>query len=154
LPAFFHVVTPPRSSSARTVDEVLFHFLVEFEVAKAQRLHYSVSVVYLALDSLFARVDDSLTSGWAERFVDRIRSTDVIVPYPAPACTLLLVDAQPEALPSIVHRITEEIGPLPWSAGGASYPGTASGAEDLLRRAFDLAARAQADGAHQLYLPA
>lgn len=142
--------TVPKSGST-TVDEPLFRFLVELEVAKAQRLRYCVSVVSLAIDSL---ADDlSFIKRMAERFIRQLRSTDVVVPYPASSLTLLLVDAEAPTLSSIVHRITEHLGPIPWSAGGASYPRTASGARDLLGQAFDLAARAKEDGGHRLYLP-
>ena len=140
----------PRPGST-TVDEPLFRFLVELEVAKAQRLRYCVSVVCLALDSL--PDDFSFIKRMAERFIRQLRSTDVVVPYSASSLTLLLVDAKAAALSSIIHRITEHLGPIPWSAGGASYPRTASGAQELLDRAFDLAARAKEDGGHRFYLP-
>ena len=153
LPFFTNMVPFPGSDLARIVDETLFRHIVQLEIIKAQRLHYYVSIVCLSIDSPHAEIDDSLMSRLAEGFLDRIRATDVVVPRPASSWTLLLVDAQPRALPSIVHRITEHFGRLRWSAGGASYPGTAFGAEDLLRRAFDLAAQAQEEGGHQLYLP-
>ena len=142
----------PRSGST-TVDEPLFHFLVELEVAKAQRLQYCVSVVSLAVDSPSADTDYSFIKRMSERFIRQLRATDVVVPYPASSLTLLLVDAEAPALSSIIHRITEHLGPIPWSAGGASYPRTASGAQDLLDRAFSLAARAKEDGGHRFYLP-
>ena len=140
----------PKSGST-TIDEPLFRFLVELEVAKAQRLRYCVSVVCLALDSLPG--DFSFITRMAERFIRQLRSTDVVVPYPASSLTLLLVDAEAPALSSIVGRITEHLGTLPWSAGGASYPRTASGAQDLLDRAFNWVARAKEDGGHRFYLP-
>ena len=140
------------TSGSTTVDEPLFRFLVELEVAKAQRLKYCVSVVCLAIDSL-PDDDYSFIKRMAERFIRHLRSTDVVAPYPASSLTILLVDAEAPMLSSIVHRITEHLGPIPWSAGGASYPKTASGAQDLLGWAFDLAARAKEDGGHRLYLP-
>ena len=144
-------MSPPTGSGpARTVDEELLRFLVQFEVAKAQRLHYCVSVVCLAIDSLAPSVEDSFARPSAERFVDRLRSTDVVAARPASSWTFLLVDAPSEALPSIVDRITEQLGPLPWMAGGATYPGTASSGEDLLRRSSDLAARTRGNGGHRL----
>jgi hypothetical protein len=139
----------PAADSEGTVDETLFRFLVELEVAKAQRLRYCVSVVSLVVDSPEAGAD---LSRLAERFVDRVRSTDIIVPNPESSWTLLLVDAQPQALPSIVQRLAEQLGTLPWSAGGASYPGTARDAEDLLCQAAELGARAQVEGRQELYL--
>ena len=138
-------------SGSTTVDEPLFRFLVGLEVVKAQRLRYCVSVVCLAIDSL--PDDFSFIKRMAERFIQQLRSTDVIVPYPASSLTLLLVGTEAPALSPIVHRITEHLGSILWSAGGASYPRTASGAQDLLGRAFDLAARAKKDGGNRLYLP-
>lgn len=140
----------PQIGPARAVDETLFRFLVELEVAKAQRLRYCVSLICFAVDQATPPAGPALL---AERFVDRIRSTDIIVPYPASSLTLLLVDAQPKTLQSIVRRLTDQLEPLHWSAGGATYPGTTSGADDLVRRALLLAARAQMDGGRQLYLP-
>ena len=152
LPCSASVLRPePPGNKPTTVDEPLFRFLVDLEIAKAQRLRYCVSVVCLALDSL--PDDFSFIKRMAERFIRQLRSTDVVVPYPASSLTLLLVDAEAPALSSIVHRITEHLGPTPWSAGGASYPRTASGARDLLDRALDLAARAKKDGGHRFYLP-
>ncbi len=133
-----------------TVDEPLFRFLVELEVAKARRLRYCVSVVCLGIESL---PDDlSFIKRMAERFIRHLRATDVVVPYPPSSLSLLLVDAEAPTLSSIVHRITEHLGGIPWSAGGASYPRTASGAQDLLTRAFELAARAKEEGGRRLYL--
>ena len=128
----------PSPQTVRTVDEAQFRFLVELEVAKAQRLQYCVSVLCLAVDPRAAAVDGSDLSQQTERFVAGTRSTDVVVARSPSSWSLLLVNAPAGALPSIVERITEPLGSLPWTAGAASYPETASGAEDLVHRAFGL----------------
>ena len=143
------MVLVKKAGSVRTVDETLFRFLVELEVAKAQRLGYCVSVISITVDSLSATED---LDRFAEGFADRIRSTDTIAPCLGSSWVLLLVDAQPRDLSSIVRRLTEQLGPVPWSARGASYPRTAVGAEDLLRQAFEFAARAEEDSRLQQYL--
>jgi hypothetical protein len=137
------------AKSEGMLDEALFRFLVELEVAKARRLRYCVSVVSLTIDSASAPIElDRL----AERLVDRVRCTDIIAQIPESSWTLLLVDAQPQALRSIVQRLTEQLGALSWSAGAASYPGTAVDADELLCQAVELGVRAQEDGHRGLYL--
>jgi hypothetical protein len=131
-----------------TVDDALFRFLVELEVAKAQRLRYCVSVVSLTV----AGGTGSDSSRLTERFADRVRASDIVMPNPESSWTLLLVDAQHQALVSIVQRITQLFGTLPWWAGGASYPETAVDAADLLTQALELGTRAQQDGRRELYL--
>lgn len=143
------VLLVPATDSERSVDESLFKFLVELEVAKAKRLRYCVSVVSLAVDPQAASTD---LSRLGERIVEQVRSTDIVAPNPESSWTLLLVDAQPQSLASIVNRLTEQLGPLSWSAGGASYPGTAVDAHDLLCRAVELGAQAQEEGRRELYL--
>ena len=108
--------------AVRTVDETQFRFLVELEVAKAQRLQYCVSVLCLAVDPRAAAVDGSDLSQQTERFVEGTRSTDVVVARSPSSWSLLLVNAPAGALPSIVQRITEPLGSLLWTAGAASYP--------------------------------
>ncbi len=151
LPVVTNVSPPARSGRARIVAEALLRWLIELEVAKAQRLHYCISVVCLAVDSVTAPA--GAMSRLAERFVDHLRSTDIVVPHQGgSSLTLLLVDARPDTLSQIIQRITEQLGPIPWSAGGATYPGTASDADDLLSHAADSLARAQEEGGQHLHI--
>jgi len=128
--AFDEVVLPVPT--ARVVDESAFRFLVELEVAKAQRLRYSVSVLCLTIDSFSESIDSNRI---AEGFSDRVRATDIVF-RTGSSWVFLLVDAEPDALLSIARRLVEPLGPVTWSGGGASYPGTAVDAEDLLRQAW------------------
>ena len=120
----------PRA--ARSVDEKLFRLLLELEFDKAQRLHYFISVLCL---SITPRLNERWMRHLTDRFTDRLRSTDVVTLTSGSSWTFLLVGAQPESLKSIILRITEHLGTLSWCAGGASYPDTALGVDDLLVQA-------------------
>jgi hypothetical protein len=140
------------------VDEPLFAFLLELEIQKSRRLRYCVSVI-----CMHAEVREGKPSliPLAPRVIDRVRSTDVVVEVLPSAFAVLLIHAETFSLPSIVHRLTEHLqgfvpdgATLGWSAGGACYPQTAVGAQDLHKQAKELLARAMDDGGHRLYLPA
>src|SRR5262245_14354343 len=146
------------SPLSRIVDVPLFSLLLGLEIQKSRRLHYSVSVVCLHVN---IQGGPSSMAPLAQRAVREIRSTDVVVEFMPDSLALLLVHAETFSLPAIVHRLTEHLqGFLPdptaltWSAGGASYPQTAGGADALLRQARELMARAENDGGDRLYLPA
>jgi hypothetical protein len=64
----------------------------------------------------------------------------------------MLVDAETPHLPSILDRLTKRLETSAWSAGGSCYPRTAARAEDMLRQAVDLLARAREEGGNQLYV--
>ena len=66
--------------------------------------------------------------------------------------SLLLIDAETTHLPSIIHRLTTRLETVGWSAGGSSYPRTATRAEDMLRQAMDLMGRAKEEGGNRLYV--
>jgi GGDEF domain-containing protein len=128
----------------------LFNFLLALEVQKSQRLRYCVSVVCLQ-----AEVPEL-----AQRVIRHVRSTDVIVEFPRASVALLLINAEPLSLPGIVHRLVDQLrgfvpeaADLAWSAGGAIYPQTASGAEELIEQAKALLVRAREDGGNRLYVP-
>ena len=123
----------PFSFGARVVDAELFRLLVEFEVPKAQRLRYPLSVVCLqaAFATGAARPSDSLASMVAQR----IRGTDVAAAQGPEAVTLLLIDADVPALPGIIRRIVSDFEATRWATGAASYPKSANTAEALLEQA-------------------
>ncbi len=140
----------------RIVEEPLFDFLLAHEVVKSRRLQYSVSVVCLS-----AAAEGGTLPPLAPRVLDHIRATDVVLESPPSTLTLLLVHAEIEALPAIVHRLTEHLqgflapgASLRWSAGGAAYPQTAAGPREVLEQARGLMRRAQEAGGERLYLAA
>jgi len=65
----------------------------------------------------------------------------------------MLIDADVASLPSIVDRLTTRLEMYLWSAGGASYPKTATRADDLFHQALHMMMQAQRDGGSRLYLP-
>jgi hypothetical protein len=145
------------SAPSRIVDQSLFRFLLGLEIQKSRRLQYSVSVICMQVEA----GRPSSMAHLAQRVIDQVRSTDVVVELSPQALALLLVHAEPFSLPAIVHRLTEHLqGFLPqtavlsWSAGGACYPQTAGEAEAVLKQARELMTRARDDGGNRLYLPA
>ncbi len=136
----------PAGYGSSIIDGQLFRFVVDIEVRKAQRLRYCVSLVCIANPP-----PPPPAPPFAEIIARHIRATDAIAPWASASLALLLVDAEVTNLPSIVRRLMKDL-PFVWSAGGSSYPRTASGAEDLLRQATDLMLEAQKDGEAGLYL--
>lgn len=134
------------------VDEVLFKFLIDFEIQKAQRLRYSVSVVCVALEPSTRGNGQASATPLAERMTRSLRGTDAVASWSQGWLSLLLVDAETTHLPSILDRLTNRLDVADWSAGGTSYPRTATGAEDLLRQAVDLMAKAKEEGGNRLYV--
>jgi hypothetical protein len=102
--------------------------LLELEFDKAQRLHYSISVIRVSTPPVSKRYTRRLTT----RFAEALRSTDVMTMTSDSSWMFLLAGADQEVLQPIIQRITGHLGPLSWSAGGASYPLMAIGVEDLL----------------------
>ena len=143
---------PPSDSRTRVVDDRLFRFLVDLEVQKAQRLRYCFSVLCLAFDVVPIEAQELSPSVFAELATRHVRATDVVAPWTSDSLTLLLVDADTTHLPPILRRLTTLLGPIPWSAGGASYPKTATRTDDMVRQAIDSMARARTDGGHRLYV--
>jgi hypothetical protein len=161
---------PPGSSASvrrfeRVVDENLFRFLIDLEIDKAGRLHYCVSVVCLGPDFSPAETTRFSPKRLADVVVSRIRATDVVTVLDKTSLGLLLVDADPGSLPSIVARVKDELNAVAgvageegprrtWSGGGASYPQSAASGTHLVRQALDLSVRAKAEGGDRLCLPA
>ena len=134
------------------VDEVLFRLLVDFEIQKAQRLRYSVSIVCFAVEPASAGNGEATPTTVAESVTRYLRGTDAVASWSQGWLSLLLVDAETTHLPSILHRLTTRLGTLGWCAGGSSYPRTATRAEDMLRQAMELMGRAKEGGGNRLYV--
>jgi hypothetical protein len=81
-----------------------------------------------------------------------LRSTDAVAPWTEGCLALLLPAAEPAHLPSILERRTARVEPIARSVGGSCCPRTAARANDMLRQAVDLLARAKAEGGNQLYV--
>src|SRR5437016_1845698 len=134
------------------VDDQLFRFLVDFEIQKAQRLRYCVSLVCLAAQVTPVEPHDTSATSVAEIVTRYIRGTDVVVPWAPSSLALLLIDAESIQLPPILRRLTARLRTIAWSAGGSCYPKTASRPEDMLRQAVDLMARAKEEGGNRIYV--
>ena len=133
------------------VDELLFRLLVDFEIQKAQRLRYSVSLVCFAAEGGRPEDRESMPS-LLESVTRCIRGTDAVTTGAEGWLHLLLVDAEAAHLPLILQRLTARFETLAWSAGGSCYPRTATRAEDMLRQAVDLMGRAREEGGNRLYV--
>jgi GGDEF domain-containing protein len=134
------------------VDEALFKFLIDLEIQKAQRLRYSVSVVCFTLEPSARGNGQASATPLAERITRHLRGTDAVASWSEGWLALLLVDAEPTHLPSILDRLTSRLDTVDWSAGGTSYPRAATRAEDLLRQAVNLMAKAKEEGGNRLYV--
>jgi len=140
----------PLPPGARVVDAVVFHTLLEMEIAKAQRLRYCLAVLCLA-GQFPPDADDPVDSlaGLAAR---RIRSTDVVLDRGPAGVVLLLIDADVGALPAILHRVIADFRAASWSAGASAYPKNASNSDELLAQAASMLSEAERDGGQQLFL--
>jgi len=143
---------PPLDAGPRVVDDSLFRFLVELEVQKAQRLRYCVSLVCLAIEVARGETREPSLPSLAGVVTRYLRGTDVVAPWAPASLALLLVDAETTHLPSILSRLTASLQTTAWSAGGSSYPKTATRANDMLRQAVDSMVRAKNEGGNRLYV--
>ena len=145
-------VTPPP----RVVEQDAFTLFLDWEVKKASRLAYCVSVVSMVVDPPDHGAHGSLST-LAELIAARVRATDLVTVIPPRFLALLLVDAPTNSLQAILGRLSSETGladtQTAWSAGASCYPATAQRTNDLLQQATDLMTRAAADGGNRLYLP-
>ena len=144
----------PSHVGARVVDDEMFRFLVDLEVEKAQRLRYCLTLACLTTDGVPAETGESSVSSLAENVTRHLRTTDVVAPRTPTSLILLLVDAETTHLPLILRRLTAGLEAVGWSAGGSCYPKTAIRAEDMLRQAADLMAKAQGEGGNRLCVAA
>ena len=142
---------PLSAGGGWLVDELLFRLLVDFEIQKAQRLRYSVSIVCFAIESASAGNGEASPPSLAESVTRFLRGTDAVARAQG-WLSLLLVDAETTHLPSILERLMARLETVAWSAGGSCYPRTATRPEDLLRQAVDLMGRAKAEGGNRLYV--
>ena len=147
----WRVTQPPR-----VVEQDAFASCLDWEVQKASRLAYCVSVVSMVVDPLDGGLHGSLAA-LAENMAARVRATDLVAVIPPRFLALLLVDAPTTSLRTILGRLSSETGlsetQTGWSAGASCYPATAQRTTDLLQQATDLMTRAEADGGNRLYLP-
>src|SRR5262245_28631796 len=91
------------------VDEVLFKFLIDFEIQKAQRLRYSVSLVCFALESSNRGNGPASAAPLAEGLTRHLRGTDAVASWSQGWLSLLLVDAETIHLPAILDRLTSRL---------------------------------------------
>lgn len=140
------------SSGGWLVDEVLFRLLIDFEIQKAQRLRYSVSLVCLSPDASTRSNGQAPATSLAESVTRHLRGTDAVTSWNQGWLSLLLIDAETTHLPSIVDRLTNRLDTVDWSAGGTSYPRTATRSQDMLRQAVDLMTKAREEGGNRLYV--
>lgn len=144
------------TKAPRVVEQDAFTSFLDWELQKATRLSYCVSVVSMVVEPLDRGLHGSLTA-LAENMAARVRATDLVAVIPPRFLALLLVDAPTTSLQSILGRLSSETGlsetQTGWSAGASCYPATAQRTDDLLQQATDLMTRAAADGGNRLYLP-
>ena len=114
-------IRPPNvPPGARVVDAELFRLLLDFELQKARRLRYCLSVV--DLKSEISAQTGTAGESFAQIVARRIRSTDVATERARDVVSLLLIDADLTTLPTILRRVIADFEALSWSAGVASYP--------------------------------
>lgn len=138
------------------VDQRSFTFVLNHEVHKAIRLQYCFSLLCLTPNLPPGEDNPALTKRLAELAIGRVRATDLASTLPPASVALLLIDAEAANLPGIFQRLKVELEPVTGvtlSAGGASYPRTATRGDELLRRSVELMTRARAEGGNRLYLP-
>ncbi len=135
---------------AHIVDSRVFRLLVDLEVQKAQRLHYCLAVVCLTADLLPGAGMKDAESAVANLVSRQLRATDVVAPYGPSFVAMLLIDAEPSDLPSITSRLIDQLGAVPWSAGGSCYPHHVTMPDDMLRQAVDFMVHARDAGGCRL----
>ena len=155
---------PGASGEARRiVDESLFRYLVEFEMPKAHRLQYPISVVYLSADLSASEASRLSASDILDVILKYTRATDAVTSIHNGSFGVLLIDADTTVLAPIIRRLTGEVTAVTkaalgegqsvtWSGGGACYPKTATTALELLGQAFNLMNKAQNDGGDRFYV--
>src|SRR3989442_6960852 len=76
------------------VDEVLFRLLVDFEIQKAQRLRYSVSIVCFAVEPASAGNGEATPTTVAESFTRYLPGTDAVASWSHGWLSLLLLETK------------------------------------------------------------
>jgi PleD family two-component response regulator len=150
----------PGEVHSRIVSRRVLAFLLDLEIAKAQRLQYHVSVLCLRPDE--GKADDGVLNRIAHGVLEAVRVTDLVALLPPEAVALMAIDADVAAIPSMVDRITErlqgvcqiggELIATTWSVGCASYPKNAPTGTALLDEALHLMASAYRQGGDRIYI--
>jgi len=148
----WHASRPLAAGGGWVVDDLTFRFLVDLEVQKAQRLRYCVSLICLAAEFAHPEPREASVPTSAEIVTRHIRGTDIVTSWAEASLALLLIDAEPANLRSILDRLTARLDTIVWSAGGSSYPKTATRTDDMLRQAVDPMVRAKNEGGTRLYV--
>jgi hypothetical protein len=143
---------PLAGGGGWVVDDLTFRLLVDLELQKAQRLRYCVSLICLAAEVAHPETQGPSLPSNAELVTRYIRGTDAVTPWAQASLALLLIDAETNSLRPILDRLIARLDTSIWSAGGSSYPKTATRSEDLLRQAVDLMVRAKQEGGSKLYI--
>src|SRR4026207_192858 len=116
----------PLAGGGWLVDELMFRFLVDFEIQKAQRLRYSVSLVCFAVEPESTGNGGTWRASVADALARDLRSTDAGAPVADARAryrrstdavalstqgwlSMLLVDAETTHLPSIVDRLATRL---------------------------------------------
>jgi len=142
----------PSEGGGWMIDESLFRRLLVFEVRKAQRLRYSVSIVCFTTERSATENGEASPVSIAENIARHLRGTDAVAVWTGGRLFFLLVDAETAHLPTIIERLTTRLGAVGWSAGGSTFPGTAARAEDMLGQAVAMLTRATEEGGNRLYV--
>ncbi len=141
---------PLSNGGAFVVDYPFFKLLVDMEIQKAQRLRYPISLVAMEMET---PPTEPSSDSLVRIIAPWVRATDAVAPRNAVSVVLLLIDAAVDSLATILGRLTTDLETAPWFAGGASYPETASTADQLLDQATGLMAEAKRNGGQRLHLP-
>jgi hypothetical protein len=165
-PSGFKIASRPvvaMTSRGLVLPEEFFKLLIDLELRKAVRLQYCFSLVCMTPDRKPADLGFAVASEMAERAVRRLRAMDAVTIFSRHSLGVLLIDAEPAALPRIIHRITEDLEAdsaspgldwrSTWSVGGSCYPQTARNRSELLGEAINLMIRAEKDGGDRFYMP-
>jgi hypothetical protein len=101
---------PGLESGAIVVDEKTFATVGELEVRKAMRLQYPVSIVAIKPTPRSGEDVRGLLETLAGLVSNLVRETDLVtVSSRSAALYVLLVDAQPNDLPVVIARISDEV---------------------------------------------
>jgi GGDEF domain-containing protein len=149
------MVARDRNSNAFVLDDDTFTLIAELEVRKAVRLQYFVSLLAIHPDVDGGPVPEDVYQQVAEIVRTEVRGTDVIGLLRSTGLLHILLTNAPLAdLAAIIERITRAVSrhvfriddqrmPVTLSTGGACFPTTARGRDDLFGQVHVLAAEAR-----------
>jgi diguanylate cyclase (GGDEF)-like protein len=143
--------------STSLVNEEIFEFITDLEVRKAVRLQYYLSLLAIEPE-MNGDIQEpaAVVRQLAQLIQTELRGTDLITLGASPRLHVLLVNAQLYNLPAIIERIVRQVSrhrfevdhkpqAVALSIGGACFPTTARGREDLFGQVTELVAEAQRD---------